>query len=76
VIFFRLAKNPIKPKIFDGKAMQQRFLLKQQPTTFGAILKQWRDRRSFSQLELALTSQVSQRHISFLESGVRSLVGK
>ncbi len=43
--------------------------LKQQPTTFGAILKQWRDRRSFSQLELALTSQVSQRHISFLESG-------
>ena len=49
--------------------MQQRSLVKQQPTTFGAILKQWRDRRSFSQLELALTSQVSQRHISFLESG-------
>ena len=43
--------------------------LKQQPTTFGALLKQWRDHRSFSQLELALTSQVSQRHISFLESG-------
>lgn len=41
----------------------------QQPTTFGAILKQWRDRRSLSQLELALVSQVSQRHISFLESG-------
>ncbi len=48
--------------------MQQQHL-KQQPITFGALLKQWRDRRSFSQLELALTSQVSQRHISFLESG-------
>ncbi|WP_434687013.1 helix-turn-helix domain-containing protein [Pseudanabaena minima] len=39
------------------------------PTTFGIMLKQWRDRRSLSQLDLALTSQVSQRHISFLESG-------
>jgi transcriptional regulator with XRE-family HTH domain len=37
--------------------------------SFGTLLKQWRDRRSFSQLDLALTSQVSQRHISFLESG-------
>ncbi len=40
-----------------------------QTTTFGMLLKQWRDRRNLSQLELALTSQVSQRHISFLESG-------
>jgi transcriptional regulator with XRE-family HTH domain len=36
---------------------------------FGTLLKQWRDQRGFSQLDLALTSQVSQRHISFLESG-------
>ncbi len=40
-----------------------------QSTTFGKILKQWRNRRSLSQLDLAVTSQVSQRHISFLESG-------
>ena len=40
-----------------------------QPNSFGIILKQWRDRRSLSQLDLALVSQVSQRHISFLESG-------
>jgi transcriptional regulator with XRE-family HTH domain len=40
-----------------------------QSTTFGTILKQWRNRRSLSQLDLAVTSQVSQRHISFLESG-------
>ena len=32
-------------------------------------MKQWRSQRGFSQLDLAVTSQVSQRHISFLESG-------
>ena len=37
--------------------------------SFGALLKQWRNQRGFSQLDLAVTSQVSQRHISFLESG-------
>jgi transcriptional regulator with XRE-family HTH domain len=37
--------------------------------SFGGLLKQWRDRRNFSQLDLALSSQVSQRHISFIESG-------
>jgi transcriptional regulator with XRE-family HTH domain len=37
--------------------------------SFGILLKQWRDRRSLSQLDLALNGQVSQRHISFLESG-------
>jgi transcriptional regulator with XRE-family HTH domain len=37
--------------------------------SFGMLLKQWRDRRNFSQLDLALISEVSQRHISFLESG-------
>lgn len=37
--------------------------------SFGLLLKQWRSERGFSQLDLAVTSQVSQRHISFLESG-------
>jgi transcriptional regulator with XRE-family HTH domain len=37
--------------------------------SFGTLLKRWRDLRSFSQLDLATISQVSQRHISFLESG-------
>ena len=48
--------------------MQQR-VSAPQPNSFGIILKQWRDRLSLSQLDLALISQVSQRHISFLESG-------
>ena len=48
--------------------MQQHEIDRRQ-NSFGTLLKQWRDLRSFSQLDLALTSQVSQRHISFLESG-------
>ncbi len=36
---------------------------------FAALLKSWRRRRRVSQLELALSSGVSQRHVSFLESG-------
>ncbi len=38
-------------------------------TTFGNLLSSWRNQRGFSQLSLALESAVSQRHISFLESG-------
>jgi transcriptional regulator with XRE-family HTH domain len=40
-----------------------------QDTTFGNLLKHHRKLRNFSQLDLALASDVSQRHISFLESG-------
>lgn len=36
---------------------------------FPALLRYWRTRRGLSQLELALESDVSARHISFLESG-------
>lgn len=35
----------------------------------GFLLRDWRRRRRFSQLELALAAEVSQRHLSFLESG-------
>jgi transcriptional regulator with XRE-family HTH domain len=36
---------------------------------FGPMLRTWRRRRGTSQLALALQSGVSQRHVSFLESG-------
>jgi len=36
---------------------------------FGPMLRAWRRRRGASQLALALQSGVSQRHVSFLESG-------
>lgn len=37
--------------------------------SFPAFLKNWRQRRRLSQLELSLESGISQRHISFLETG-------
>lgn len=40
-----------------------------QENGFSSMLKKWRKLRKFSQLDLALESAVSQRHISFLESG-------
>lgn len=38
-------------------------------SSFPLLLKKWREKRRLSQLELALSSGVSQRHVSFLESG-------
>ncbi|OAB55309.1 hypothetical protein AY600_16800 [Phormidium willei BDU 130791] len=37
--------------------------------SFGRFLKHWRHQRGMSQLTLACESEISQRHISFLESG-------
>jgi transcriptional regulator with XRE-family HTH domain len=36
---------------------------------FGALLKEWRQRRRVSQLDLACQGEVSTRHLSFLETG-------
>jgi transcriptional regulator with XRE-family HTH domain len=35
----------------------------------GELLREWRNRRSLSQLELALNAEVSSRHLSFIETG-------
>lgn len=35
----------------------------------GEMIKEWRTRRRYSQLELSLDARISQRHLSFLESG-------
>lgn len=40
-----------------------------QSHSFRTLLRHWRTQRGHSQLDLAIISQVSQRHISFLESG-------
>ena len=41
----------------------------QRNTTFGELLRDWRGRRHLSQLDLALSADVSARHVSFLETG-------
>lgn len=37
--------------------------------SFGDLLRSWRNRRSLSQLSLSVEAEISQRHLSFLESG-------
>jgi transcriptional regulator with XRE-family HTH domain len=39
------------------------------PTHVGALLRDWRQRRRMSQLDLALEAEVSARHLSFVETG-------
>jgi transcriptional regulator with XRE-family HTH domain len=38
-------------------------------TDFGALLRDWRGAKGLSQLQLATRAEVSQRHVSFLETG-------
>ena len=35
----------------------------------GALLRQWRQRRRLSQLDLACDAEISTRHLSFVETG-------
>ena len=39
------------------------------PMTVGPLLREWRQRRHLSQLDLALEAGVSARHLSFVETG-------
>ncbi len=38
-------------------------------TAFGSLLRDWRQRRRLTQLDLGLAADVSARHLSFLETG-------
>jgi transcriptional regulator with XRE-family HTH domain len=49
--------------------------LKASPSELGDLLRYWRDVRGVSQLDLSLEAGVSQRQISFIESG-RSVPGR
>jgi transcriptional regulator with XRE-family HTH domain len=44
-------------------------MLASPPKPFGDLLRDWRQRRRMSQLDLALEAEVSTRHLSFVESG-------
>src|ERR1700750_1193372 len=39
------------------------------PARIGPLLRDWRERRRMSQLDLALGAGVSARHVSFVETG-------
>src|SRR6266568_1916254 len=38
-------------------------------TPVGALVRSWREQRRISQLALALDAEISQKHLSFIESG-------
>ncbi|MBV9040207.1 MAG: helix-turn-helix transcriptional regulator, partial [Acidimicrobiia bacterium] len=38
-------------------------------TGVGGLLRDWRQRRRLSQLELSVEAEVSTRHLSFVETG-------
>src|SRR6201990_328505 len=40
-----------------------------QTLTIGGHLREWRQRRRLSQLDLALDAEISTKHLSFLETG-------
>jgi DNA-binding XRE family transcriptional regulator len=39
----------------------------------GDLIRQWRQRRRLSQLDLAMAANVSSRHLSFVETGLSFL---
>jgi transcriptional regulator with XRE-family HTH domain len=43
--------------------------VQQRQRPFGDLLRQWRERRRLSQLELSVQAEVSARHLSFVETG-------
>jgi transcriptional regulator with XRE-family HTH domain len=43
--------------------------MEHQTSSIGGLIREWRGRRRLSQLDLALEAEISQRHLSFLESG-------
>lgn len=44
-------------------------MMPRSPSAAGALLRDWRVRRRMSQLEFALQAEISQKHLSFIESG-------
>ena len=47
-----------------------------QSTEFTGRLHEWRKHRKMSQLDLTLAADVSQRHVSWLETGATNLADK
>jgi transcriptional regulator with XRE-family HTH domain len=49
--------------------MLQNFSTASPPRPIGALLREWRQRRRLSQLDLACEAEISTKHLSFLETG-------
>src|SRR5438034_11773665 len=53
----------------DGAGAERRQAAPATARAFGRLLKEWRGRRGYSQLDLAVAARTTQRHLSFIESG-------
>ena len=53
------------PSVFDVATTTVR----QQTQPIGVLLREWRERRRLSQLELSIQADISTRHLSFVETG-------
>lgn len=52
-----------------AKSAPDRSMAASERRPFGAHLREWRQRRRLSQLDLALEAEISPRHLSFVETG-------
>ena len=62
----------IAPSIANGFTV---YMSVSAPDEFGTVLREWRNRRRLSQMDLAIEAGTTQRHLSFLEQG-RSAPGR
>ncbi|MGV7030856.1 helix-turn-helix domain-containing protein [Methylobacterium symbioticum] len=60
---------PVQVRRKDGPIMPSSTMGALGPGSAGILLRQWRDLRGLSQLDLALEAGVSQKHVSFVERG-------
>jgi transcriptional regulator with XRE-family HTH domain len=54
------------PRVLSVTIAEQ---LSYEPASVGRLLREWRERRRLTQLDLALRAEVSARHVSFVETG-------
>src|SRR3984957_20253694 len=64
-----LAGNGAAPPLGVMSCMVSMIASASMPRPVGALLREWRQRRRMSQLDLACEAEISTKHLSFLETG-------
>jgi transcriptional regulator with XRE-family HTH domain len=68
--FFKLRHNPMTSEVMDGPPpLRYGHVMNASSQSVGDLLRDWRQRRRLSQLDLASEAEISTRHLSFLETG-------
>ncbi len=64
-----MSNLPSTPGVRDAVRVRDSDPTMPATSTFGELLRRWRQQRRFTQLSLALEAEVSTRHLSYLENG-------